>query len=362
MARSVQPIRPRVAVILGDPAGVGPELAAKLLSNQKNLAKADIHVLADNSEWESAIADAGNVHVPISDTASPNGVKIHDDNSASQVSVVRAEVSQDGGARCIYQLKRALRMVEAGEIDAIVFAPLNKSSLKKAGMTEEDELRWFANQLQYSGTTSEINIAGPLWTARVTSHIGIEEVAARVSKESTLKAIELLQQLRWESGIEYPRLAVCALNPHNGENGSFGRQEIDHIRPAVLAAREKGIDVEGPFPCDTIFLKRAHYDGIVTMYHDQGQIALKLLSFDGGVTVQGGLPIPIATPAHGTAFDIAGKNLASVTSTQNAFDVAVTMAERRIAKQLAGKTAVEVISPKQRILPQITTKEVPSCC
>jgi 4-hydroxythreonine-4-phosphate dehydrogenase len=123
------------------------------------------------------------------------------------------------------------------------------------------------------------------------------------------------------------------LNPHNGENGAFGRQEIEHIRPAVSAAVEKGIDVQGPFPCDTIFLKRQHFDGIVTMYHDQGQIAMKLLSFDGGVTVQGGLPIPVATPAHGTAFDIAGKNLAGVTSVQNAFDVAVTMAERRIRKK-----------------------------
>lgn len=149
---------------------------------------------------------------------------------------------------------------------------------------------------------------------------------------------------RWESGIDSPRLGVCALNPHNGENGAFGRQEIDYIRPAVQASQENGIDVQGPFPCDTIFLKREHFDGIVTMYHDQGQIAMKLLSFDGGVTVQGGLPIPIATPAHGTAFDIAGKNLAAVTSTQNAFDIAATMAERRIQKG----------SSKNGVLPQIT--------
>ncbi|KIX01092.1 uncharacterized protein Z518_10158 [Rhinocladiella mackenziei CBS 650.93] len=325
--------RPRIAVTLGDPAGVGPELIAKLLSNTQNLKKADIYLLADRSELQSAIADAGNIHVPVSDIAGPQGIRILDDDSASQFPTTRAEVSKAGGARCIHQLKRALYMALAGEIDAIVFAPLNKSSLKKAGMTEEDELRWFANQLDFNGTTSEINVAGPLWTARVTSHIGLEEVAVRITKVMTLKAIELLQRLRWESGIEHPRLAVCALNPHNGENGSFGRQEIDHIRPAVLAAREKGIDVDGPFPCDTIFLKREKYDGIVTMYHDQGQIALKLLSFEGGVTVQGGLPIPITTPAHGTAFDIAGKNMASAVSTQNAFDIAVTMAERRISKQ-----------------------------
>ena len=152
------------------------------------------------------------------------------------------------------------------------------------------------------------------------------------------------------------------MNPHNGENGSFGRQEIDHIRPAVLAAREKGIDVDGPFPCDTIFLKRERYDGIVTMYHDQGQIALKLLSFEGGVTVQGGLPIPIATPAHGTAFDIAGKNLASVASTQNAFDIAVTMAERRLSKKHGTEGIASKEGLKQRILPTITAIEMASCC
>lgn len=137
----------------------------------------------------------------------------------------------------------------------------------------------------------------------------------------------------WESGIETPRLAICALNPHNGECGNFGRHEIDHIKPAVEAARAQGISAEGPFPCDTIFLKRDHYDGIVTMYHDQGQIAMKLLGFDGGVTVQGGLPVVIATPAHGTAFDIVGKNVASPVSTQNAFDVAVTMASRRLQRE-----------------------------
>ncbi|KAJ5359440.1 4-hydroxythreonine-4-phosphate dehydrogenase [Penicillium cataractarum] len=334
ISRTQLPRRPRVAVTLGDPSGIGPELIAKLLSNPANRQKADIVLLADETELQSAMTDAGGVHVAISSgSAGPHGIQLIDDHSAAKYPSTRGEVSKASGARSIHQLKRALKLAQVGEIDAIVFAPLNKSSLKLGGMTEEDELRWFANQLDFKGTTSEINIAGPLWTGRVTSHIGIEQVAHRITKESTLKAIELLHQLRWESGIDSPRLGVCALNPHNGENGSFGRQEIDHIRPAVEAALKNGIDVQGPFPCDTIFIKRQHFDGIVTMYHDQGQIAMKLLSFDGGVTVQGGIPIPIATPAHGTAFDIVGKNLAAVTSTQNAFDIAVTMAERRILKK-----------------------------
>lgn len=121
--------------------------------------------------------------------------------------------------------------------------------------------------------------------------------------------------------------------------------------------------MQGPFPCDTIFIKREHFDGIVTMYHDQGQIAMKLLSFDGGVTMQGGLHIPVATPAHGTAFDIVGKNLASITSTQNAFDIACTMAERRISKDDAkGKIEKYSLPGKVDLLPKQTVVDIPACC
>ncbi|CAO2655471.1 Nn.00g105350.m01.CDS01 [Neocucurbitaria sp. VM-36] len=355
--------RPRVAITLGDAGGVGPELIAKLVSNTENLKKADILILADKSEMTRASTDAGDICLPIAQMAGPEGVCVLDDGTAPADQVKRAEVSEANGARCLYQLRRALRMHDSGDIDAIVFGPLNKSSLKKAGMTQEDELRWFANQLDFDGTTSEINIAGSLWTGRVTSHISISEVSARITKERTLKAIELVHRLRWESGIEHPRLAVCALNPHNGENGAFGRQEIDAIRPAVEEARAKGIDADGPYPCDTIFLKRERYDAFVTMYHDQGQIALKLLAFDGGVTVQGGLPIPIATPAHGTAFDIAGMNTASVLSTQNAFDIAVKMAERRIQKTLTQEApgAVHHVF-RSKALSEVTTAKATSSC
>ncbi|KAH9842102.1 4-hydroxythreonine-4-phosphate dehydrogenase [Teratosphaeria destructans] len=320
--------RPRIAVTLGDMAGVGPELVVKLLNDPRNTQKAEVTVLADHSEIQAARNAAGGLEFDES-------VTILDDGSCPATTTPTAQISRQTGERCIYQLRRALDLWRRGQIDGIVFAPLNKSSLKLAGLKQEDELRWFADQLDYQGTTSEINIAGPLWTARVTSHIALEEVAEKITKSSTLKAIELLHKLRWESGIETPRLAVCALNPHNGENGSFGRQEIDAIVPAIAEAQSKGICVQGSLPCDTIFLKRKDFDGIVTMYHDQGQIAMKLLSFEGGVTVQGGLPVVITTPAHGTAFDIVGKNMASVASMQSAFDVAVTMATRRMEAQSA---------------------------
>ena len=194
----VKPRRPRVAVTLGDPSGIGGELVAKLLSNPANRERADIVVLADNSEFQTALTDAGGAHVAVSsDGPGPHGVQILDDNTAIEYATERSKESEASGARAMYQLKRALKMVEKGEIDSIMFAPLNKSSLKMAGMTEEDELRWFAKQLNFEGTTSEINISGPLWTGRVTSHIPVKEVADRVTKESTMKAIELLHRLRY---------------------------------------------------------------------------------------------------------------------------------------------------------------------
>lgn len=186
--------RPRVAVTLGDQAGVGPELIAKLLSNYDNLEKADILLMCDKEEYDAARADAGGVEA--SNVVAPQRVRIMHDGTMPKDSMARAEVHQQNGERCIHQLQRCLALARSREIDAIVFGPLNKSSLKKAGMTEEDELRWFAKQLNFTGTTSEINIAGPLWTARVTSHVGVEKVAKMVTKESTLKAIELLNRLR----------------------------------------------------------------------------------------------------------------------------------------------------------------------
>ncbi|MCX2730722.1 4-hydroxythreonine-4-phosphate dehydrogenase PdxA [Saccharopolyspora sp. NFXS83] len=323
-------IRPKIALTLGDPAGVGPELAAKLLADPRNSAAAEIYVLADRAELDDAAAVAG-VEIPLSSTPEPGTVTLLDDRSAPAEPIPARQVSEAAGARTLHQLRRAVSMASAGEVGGIVFTPLNKTSLHWAGMHEEDELRWFAKELGYEGTTSEINIIDGLWTARVTSHISMQEVAQRVTAPNVTAAIELLHSLLHDSGIDAPRLGVCALNPHNGENGLFGREEIDHIRPGVEEAKSRGIDVAGPFPSDTIFLARENYDGIVTMYHDQGQIAVKLLGFDGGVTVQGGLPVVIATPAHGTAFDIAGQGIASTTSSQNALDVAIAVARRRAA-------------------------------
>lgn len=324
--------RPRIALTLGDPAGVGPELAAKVIANPDNRRKAQILVLADRDEIDAGLRQAGLAMPPVGADLE-DGIVILDDSSAPTSGIPAATESAQAGARALHQLRRAVALVQAGDADAIVFAPLNKTSLHLAGMTHEDELRWFADELGFAGTTSELNVLDGLWTARVTSHVGIEAVAQLVTKDRVIAAIDLLHAVLADSGIAAPRIGVAALNPHNGENGIFGRHEIDEIRPAVADARARGLDVTGPLPSDTIFLQRDQFDGIVTMYHDQGQIAMKLLGFDGGVTVQGGLPVIIATPAHGTAFGIVGKKRANVASMQNAFDIAVSVAASRLMRR-----------------------------
>jgi len=318
--------RPRLAVTIGDPSGIGPELVAKLLADENNRAAADLVVLATEQEIRDAAALSG-VHVPVGSGAGPDAVRVvGSEHSGSTVEP--GVVSVAGGRRALADLGAALRLHQDGEVDAILFAPLNKAALGQAGMDAHDELRWFADQLGYTGTTSELNLVPGLTTSRVTSHIPVSEVAQHISAGSVAEATRLLHGVLLAQGLPAPRIAVCALNPHAGEGGKFGREEIDHIRPGVELLRSEGIDANGPFPCDTLFIKarRGEYDGVVTMYHDQGQIAMKLMGFEEGVTVQGGLPVPIATPAHGTAYEIVGKGIANTGPMQRAFDVAVSLA------------------------------------
>jgi 4-hydroxythreonine-4-phosphate dehydrogenase len=184
-----------------------------------------------------------------------------------------------------------------------------------------------ADRLQWKGHISEINVLDDLWTSRVTSHVGLRQVSALITKEAVYDAIVLIVGALRLAGVAEPRLLVAALNPHGGEGGLFGNEEIEAIAPAIEQARMEGIQASGPFPADTIFLRarKGGCDAVVSMYHDQGQIAMKLMGFERGVTVQGGLPLPITTPAHGTAFDIAGQGKANPQGLYQAFRLACRM-------------------------------------
>src|SRR6185436_3142928 len=238
-------------------------------------------------------------------------------------------VTPKSGRHMLESLVFCLGMCGSGAADAICFAPLNKAALRAGGMDHPDELHWFAEALDFRGTCVELNVLDTLWTSRVTSHVALSEVARLITREKIAEQVELIHASLVSAGVARPRIAVCGLNPHNGDNGAYGREEIDIIAPGVDLARSRGFPAEGPFPADTIFVRATRkdggYDGGVTMYHDQGQIAMKLMGFERGVTVQGGLPMPITTPAHGTAYDIAGRGVANAGAMKNAFEIACRM-------------------------------------
>ena len=335
--------KPRLVLTLGDPAGIGSELVARLLADEDARNAADILILGDEGELGAGMETAGvtfdyqvvtDASRPAEQPAVPSFLQV---GQAPEGGWRRAEVTAEGGAHCLETLGLGVDLVKSGHADALVFAPLNKASLHQAGMKQSDELHWFAERLGHNGSVSELNVMDGLWTSRVTSHIALREVADLITEEKIIEAARLIHSALREAGFETPRIGVCGLNPHNGDNGNFGTEEIEIISPAVERAKALGLPVEGPYPSDTIFLKAVakELDAVVTLYHDQGQIAIKLLGFWQGVTVQGGLPIPITTPAHGTAFDIRGKGTANVGPMRNAWNIACAMGSRRQASRIS---------------------------
>jgi len=295
-----------IALFTGDPAGIGPELVQKLLD----------HSSAQQATKIILIGQKGSIQTPAN-------VSWHDWSGLNAPPFPKATYDANNGAYMIAALAEGVSLVRDGKAHAFCFAPLNKSALRMGGMHQEDELRWFAEFLNYKGVCGELNVLQDLWTSRVTSHVALSQ--------KVFESIEMIANALKASGKVKPRLAVCGLNPHNGDNGNYGDEEIKIIAPGVEMAVKSGIPADGPFPADTAFVrairKEGGYDGVVTMYHDQGQIAMKLMGFEKGVTVHGGLPIPVTTPAHGTAYDIAGQNLANPQAMFNAFDLACRMGQ-----------------------------------
>jgi 4-hydroxythreonine-4-phosphate dehydrogenase len=207
--------------------------------------------------------------------------------------------------------------------------------MKLAHPAYDDEIGYTAGILGVAGPASEFNILDGLWNARVTSHVPLSAVAGMITEERVLRGLRLTDASLRDAGIAAPRIAVAGLNPHAGDGGNFGHEDDDIIRPAVETARGEGIGAEGPFPADTVFVRatRGAFDAVLTMYHDQGQIAMKLMGFERGVTLHGGLPVPVATSASGSAFDIAGKGVATIEGLQHAFDICARMAAQGAAAQ-----------------------------
>jgi 4-hydroxythreonine-4-phosphate dehydrogenase len=308
----------RVGLVLGDPAGVGAELAAKLLAGLPGAERAGVTVIGDRRQLEAG-ARIAQVTLP--------EVEVLDRANADPAAIALGKACAGGGRAALDNFTTALDLARVGKLDAVCFTPFNKQALMLAGNRFEDELRYAADHLGWGKPVGEFNILGRLWNARVTSHIALSQVSAHLTRVRVLEAIGLADAQMRRVGFSPPRIAVAALNPHAGEGGAFGREEIDVIAPAVAEARACGIEASGPFPADTVYLRARDgaFDSVVTMYHDQGQIAIKLLGFSRGVTLLGGLPMPVTTPAQGTAYDIAGKGVANPEALRHAFALARTL-------------------------------------
>jgi 4-hydroxy-L-threonine phosphate dehydrogenase PdxA len=338
---------PVVGLMLGDAAGIGPEQCARVLADGRLADAARLVAVGDARVLAQGASDAG-VRLAWRAYASPREV----DWAAPEVPLVdlgnldprairRAEVSAESGRAAGETLAHMVRLALAGELDAIAFAPLNKAALHAGGWRFPDEHQLFGHLTGARGHFGEMNVLDGLWTSRVTSHVSLRAALDQITGERIEAAIALADRTLRAAGLGAPRLAVAALNPHGGEGGLFGREEIEVIAPAVARAASRGVACRGPFPADTVFVRAfaGEFDGVVSMFHDQGQIATKLKGFQRGVTITAGLETVFATPAHGTAFDIVGKGVASTGALERAVRLAARLAASRREERRRGAPA-----------------------
>ncbi|MGQ9629047.1 MAG: PdxA family dehydrogenase [bacterium] len=324
--------RPIIAITMGDAAGIGPELIAKVLSSGRAheicrpFVVGDPKVIGDicgivgaNLRFRAIerVSEA-RFSPPEIDVLCPEGAHI-----------VWGKVDPAMGRAAALCLKRAFGMAQAGEIHGVVSAPLNKEAFHLAGYEYPDELAYLA-EITKSPETFILGAMDSLWTISVTEHIPFRGIVASIRRERIARRIGAIYDVLKSVGLSDPKIAVAALNVHAGEGGLFGREEIDEIEPAVREARERGIDARGPFPADTVFVRAMDegFDGVVCMYHDQANIARKLMARGKGATIFIGLPVVCGTTAHGTAFDKAGAGVADPGSLEAALKYTVILSKR----------------------------------
>ncbi len=336
---------PHLAITMGDPAGIGPEIVVKACRRLRPRIAADelrLLVVGHRSAMEAAgrlLGEPNGLPETKADTTWPPLALLP--AGEEQEPIPLAAVSAEAGRFAYLAVERAVALALEGRIDAIVTAPLNKEALNLAGYHYAGHTDMLA---ALTGAKSSVMLLahGDMRVGHVTTHVALADVPRLLTPERLRHTIELTYQAVRDLGVPHPRLAVAALNPHAGEGGMFGRQDIEITTPVVAACRSQGLDVTGPVPGDTVFVKlRARqFDAVVAMYHDQGHIPVKLLGFDvdpatgtwralSGVNITLGLPVIRTSVDHGTAFDIAGKGVASEESLIEAIDYALRLAAGR---------------------------------
>jgi 4-hydroxythreonine-4-phosphate dehydrogenase len=327
---------PVIGITMGDPGGIGPEIVVRALSDPtlRRQAKYIIFGLDEPLRYAADMAEIEPFwlrwsHEKIGRDL-PRQVVVADYDEYAVPSWLH-QPSLTGGQASLQFCIDAIDAAQAGILDAVVTAPISKESWHLAEIPWPGHTELLANRCR-SLRKVMMFVAGPLKMALATIHEQLFEIRHKFTIGCVYEPIDLLNDaLKEYFGIAHPKIAVCGLNPHAGENGLFGDEEQRIISPAILLAQEVGINCVGPFPADTLFLKasQGEWDGVVAMYHDQGLIPVKLLAFDKAVNVTIGIPIIRTSPAHGTAFDIAGKGIANENSMKEAIRVAIQMAHTK---------------------------------
>jgi 4-hydroxythreonine-4-phosphate dehydrogenase len=299
----------------GDPAGVGPEVTVKALARPDVRLLAHVVVAGDS---RLLLRTAEQLGLPAPEHVAPAG-------DASGVAA--GQLSAAAGAAGVAAIERAVELVRSGACDALVTAPINKEALRLAGFPWPGHTEMLAD-LTGVREVRMLLVTDVLRVVHVTTHRSLRGAIEAATRERVARTIEMAEEGARRLGVPRPRVAVCGLNPHAGENGLFGDEEEREIAPAVADARAAGIEASGPWPADTLFWRasRGEFDVVVAMYHDQGHIAVKLGGFDEGVNVTLGLPFPRSSVDHGTAFDIAGRGVARCESMVAAIRVAARLA------------------------------------
>ena len=327
--------RPTIAITMGDPAGIGPEIIMKALAHAEVQALCRPLVVGDAGRLRQAGEIVGS-RVPV-DALTEVGEADFDTGAVQciDLKVVPADlpfgqVSPVGGEAAYRFIAKAVELVQAGEAGGICTAPLSKEALHAAGHKFPGHTEMLAH-LTGTPEVSMMLVSPKLRVIHVTTHIGLVDAIAKIEPGLVERVIARGHAVLVKAGIANPKIGVCAINPHAGENGLFGHgEEAEKITPAVEACRARGWDVRGPLPADTLFFLagRGDYDMVVAMYHDQGHGPIKVLGLEAGVNITVGLPVIRTSVDHGTAFDIAGKGVADERSLMEALRQAVDLAPK----------------------------------
>lgn len=314
--------RPVVAVTIGDPAGIGPEIVVRALAEEPVRRAASVVVVGDRGILERAIEVTGvrprfGEDAGLIDLANvPRGLRW-------------GAVQPEAGRAAGQYVARAVQEAQTGHVDAIATAPLNKEALWAAGYTQPGHTELLGTLTGVADPLTMFQVRG-LRIFFLTRHLSLRDAIARITRTRIVEILPRIDSELRRLGFPQPRLAVAALNPHAGEGGALGTEDREEIAPAVAEARERGLDVSGPVPADSVFAQalEGRYDGVLSLFHDQGHIAAKTLDFHGTVSVTLGLPFIRTSVDHGTAFDIAGKGVARADSMAAAIVAAADLVRR----------------------------------